>query len=85
MTLSLCVYLRGVWRQVRVGLVSQAAGDRARGHSLQLHKGTRLDIRKNFFTGRLDIGTGFPGKWWSHHPWKHLRKDWMWHLVLWAS
>lgn len=33
----------------------------------------------------LSIGTGCPGRCWSHHLWKHSKNDWMWHLVLWLS
>lgn len=29
------------------------------------------------------IGTGCLGKWWSHHPWRCPRKEWMWHWVTW--
>lgn len=28
---------------------------------------------------------GCPGRWWNNHPWKHLRKTWMFHLVPWSS
>lgn len=26
----------------------------------------------------LSIGKGCPGEWWSPHPWRYSRKDWMW-------
>jgi len=30
-----------------------------------------LDIRKNVFTEEWSSsGTGCPGQWWSHHPWR---------------
>jgi len=39
---------------VRQGLVFHVAADRMRGNSLRLHQETfRLDIGKNFFTGRV--------------------------------
>lgn len=27
--------------------------------------------------------SGCPGMWWNHHPWKHLKNVWMWHLGTW--
>lgn len=26
------------------------------------------------------MGTGFPEKCWSHHPWKHSQNVWIWYL-----
>ncbi|RMC11207.1 hypothetical protein DUI87_12122 [Hirundo rustica rustica] len=47
-------FLKGVCRQLGVGLFLQAATDRMRGHSLRLRQGKyKLDIRKNFFTERV--------------------------------
>ncbi|RMC17974.1 hypothetical protein DUI87_04848 [Hirundo rustica rustica] len=52
-TLSLSV-LKGGCRQLGVGLFLQAATDRTRGQSLELHQGKfRLDIRKKIFTERV--------------------------------
>mgnify|MGYP001856499587 CR=1 FL=1 len=28
-------------------------------------------------------GTGCPGRWWSHHPWRCSRTVWMWHWGTW--
>lgn len=33
------------------------------------------------FRPRQKPGTGCPGIWWSHRPWRSLRRDWMWHSV----
>jgi len=32
-----------------------------------------------------DIGTGCPGRWWSHHPWRCSKTVWMWHFRTWFS
>ena len=33
--------------------------------------------------GWLGIGTGCPGKWWGHHPWRYLRDMRMWCWGIW--
>lgn len=35
--------------------------------------------------GLLSIGTGCPGRLWSHHPWRCKRNDWMWCSVPWSG
>jgi len=29
------------------------------------------------------VGTGCPGKWWSHHPWRCSNNVWIWHFRTW--
>jgi len=49
-----------------------------RGNGLCVRGGFRLDIRKTSLEECSSTGTGCPGKWWSHCPWKFSRKEQMW-------
>ena len=52
--IALFQYLKGVYSESGAGLLSLVTGDRKRGNGLKLCQGKfRLDIRKNFFTGKV--------------------------------
>uniref|UniRef100_A0A493TWI3 Reverse transcriptase domain-containing protein n=1 Tax=Anas platyrhynchos platyrhynchos TaxID=8840 RepID=A0A493TWI3_ANAPP len=68
--IALYRYLKGVCREVGIGLFSHVPGNRSRGSGLKLCQGSLDWIlgKTSLPKGLLDIGMGCPGKWWSHHP-----------------
>jgi len=70
---------------VVAGLFSHITSHSMRGDGLKLHQGRfRLDFKKNSSQKEWSgTGTGCPGRWWSHHPWRCLRTVEMWHWGTW--
>ena len=58
-----------------VGSLFPSSDDRMRGNSLKLLQGGLDWILGDISSlkGLSSAGTGFPGKWWSHHPWRYLK------------
>lgn len=80
--------MKGGCSQMRVGLSSEAASDRAGGHGLTLcHLTFRLGIRRNFVIAKVT-------RHWNALPREvvespsmevTLRKAWRWHSVPWSG
>lgn len=34
---------------------------------------------------RETSATGYPGQWWTPHPWRELKSLWIWYLGTWIS
>jgi len=70
--IALYSYLKGGCGEAGAGLFSHVTGDSTRQNGPKLHQERfRLDIRKHFLAEEWSgTGTGCPGRWWSHHPWR---------------
>jgi len=69
-------YLKGGYNKMAVSLFSQVKTDMMRGMASSCaSRGLDWVSGKISLSKQLSsIGTGCPGKWWSHHPWRHFRR-----------
>jgi len=73
-------YLKGASRKAGEGPLIRAGNNRMRGNGLNLEEdGSRLDIRKKFFTVRVvrHWTRLHSVRLWMSPPWKHSRPGWM--------
>ena len=73
--------LNGDCSELGVGLFCQVTAKGQEGMALSCAKGD-----SGWILGKISLpkewccsGTGCPGRWWSHHPWRCSRAVWMWH------
>ncbi|KAK4817088.1 hypothetical protein QYF61_027919 [Mycteria americana] len=85
--IALYNYLKGGCREV--GSVSspkcQAIGQEETASSYTREGLDWMLGKISSLKGLSSIGTGFPGKWLSHHPWRYLKDVSMWCLGTWFS
>ena len=83
--IALFQYLKGAYRESKVGLFSWVAGQGEKALSCARVSLGWISGNTSLQKGWLSTGIGSPGRWLSHHPWMCLKTVWMWRSGPWFS